>query len=321
MSPSTPPRYVDYGGMQAYPAPSRFTDVAAHGFLLEAARERTQAFVDLLLNAPAHGAVEYRTFASHVMLTFVDTGVGRFSAFPNIGYGSEREVVFWVPVARVKREAGVAIVEQLAWFVPYIFVDNPIAMVSGREVYGFLKEWGWISLPTATDPGAPFWCDTLAAKQFSPDTHIQRLRLLEMTAVDPGAPRKVRTEWETIAEAVEAIRHAMGAGDAITLPGLELAKEVLDLLVHGEMPLVFLKQLRDVAGDGACYQAIVEANARLESFRGFELDNAVDFVLQTLDSHPIAEDIGAQSQRATLCFDAEIAFTMEAGRVVWQAGS
>jgi hypothetical protein len=306
--------------MQSYPAPSSFTDVSVHGFVLQGDRGKAQALVDRMLNAPCGGAVEYVAFSSHVLLTFVDVEVGRFDAYPDVGYGTEHECDLWLPVARVKSAGGVRRVEQLAWFVPYLFVDSSAAIVSGREVYGFQKQWGWISMPTRTSPGAPFSADVQGARSPGKDSHIERIRLLELVPAGGGGPRKVRSEWASAVEAVEALRHAFGAGGAVTLPGLELGKELLDLLLHREMPLVFLKQFREIGGGPfACYQAITEAPARIDRFHGFHLENEWDLVLQPLASHPIGPELGVESQRAVLCFDAELDFSALPGRVVWKA--
>jgi hypothetical protein len=317
---SIPRRYVDYGGMQSYPAPSSFTDVTVHGFVLEGDRGKVQALVDRMLNEPCGGAVTYVAFSSHVLLSFIDVEVGRFDRYPNVGYGTEHECDLWVPVARVKSDGEIRVAEQVAWFVPYLFVDSSAAIASGREVYGFQKQWGWISMPTPANPGAPFNADVQGTRSFGMDSHIERIRLLEMQSVGGAAPRKVRSEWTSAVQALDALRHACGADADVTLPGLGIGKELLDLLFEGEMPLVFLKQFRDIGGgDGVCYQAITEACARIDRFHGFHLDNEYDLVLQELESHPIQDELGVASQRARLCFDAELDFSALAGRVVWKA--
>jgi hypothetical protein len=306
--------------MQSYPPPSSFTDVTVHGFLLEGERSKAQALVDRMLNEPCGGAVEYVAFSSHVLLSFVDVEVGRFDQYPNAGYGTEHECDLWLPVARVKYEGKVRVVEQLAWFVPYLFVDSSAAIVSGREVYGFQKQWGWLSMPTRANPSAPFSADVQGTRTLNKDSHIERIRLLEMQPVGGAAPRKVQSEWSTAATALDALRRTVGADGDITLPGLGIGKELLDLLFQREMPLVFLKQFRDIGGGSdVCYQAITEAPARIDRFHGFHLDNEYDLVLQDLDSHPIRAELGVASQRASLCFDAELDFSALPGRVVWKA--
>ncbi|MEM1249349.1 MAG: acetoacetate decarboxylase family protein [Acidobacteriota bacterium] len=311
------PRYVDPGGMQSYPPPSSFTDVTAHCFVVKGDRSRLQALVDRMLNEPAGGAVEYVVLSSHVLLTFIDVEVGRFDAFPDRGYGTEHECDFWVPIARVKRHGKLKLLEEVAFFMPYLFVDNSAAIISGREVYGFLKQWGWISMPTADEPDAPFWCDVQGTAVFSENAHIERTRLL---SVEPAADARDGSELQDFGAAVHAVAHAMKIHHGITLPGFNLAKELLEMLLKGELPVVFLKQFRDIEeGDGACYQAITETKARIDAFKGVHREGAVDLDLAVLDSHPIGCDLGIESQRAALALRARLDFSALPGRVIWEA--
>lgn len=34
----------------------------------------------------------------------------------------------------------------VAWFAPYFFVDSSHSMITGRDVYGFPKELGWVTM-------------------------------------------------------------------------------------------------------------------------------------------------------------------------------
>ena len=49
-----------------------------------------------------------------------------------------------MPTVAQRFEAGRYVDEHLAIFMPYIWVDDPIAFASGREVYGFAKTQGWM---------------------------------------------------------------------------------------------------------------------------------------------------------------------------------
>ncbi len=314
------PKFVSHGGMQSYPAPSSFTGVQIHGFILDAARDKTAAYVDKVLNQPAAGAVQYAAFASHAMLSFVYTAKGVFKEYTQMGYGSEREAVFWIPVARLRKHGPITVVDHVAWLVPYIWNDNPVAIVSGRDVFGFFKELGWSTMPDAGGPPGPFTLDTFGAIHYSPETHIERHRLIDLNPADPNQSRTIGAAWPTVEHAARALHTAFGAGDTVTIPGLGLFRELLDLLLHKRMPLVFLKQFRDAASsDGCVYQAIVEADATIDQFSGFQLENDYDFVLHQMDSHPIEQELGISSQSARMVFDAEMAFTMNGGNVVWQA--
>ena len=62
-----------------------------------------------------------------------------------MGFAREEQAAIWVPVV-VHRGDGL-LPCSLGWFVPYMFVDNPLSLAGGREIYGFNKNQGLIELP------------------------------------------------------------------------------------------------------------------------------------------------------------------------------
>jgi hypothetical protein len=102
----------------------------------------------------------------------------------------------------------------------------------------------------------------------------------------------------------------------VTLPGLGLVVEVLQLLTHHEVPFVFLKQFRDVAnGRQACYQSVVEAPARLLTLRTTgRLPGSYEAEIRPYDSHPIAQELGLhRTGPVRAAWYSEFDFVMENG--------
>jgi hypothetical protein len=118
------------------------------------------------------------------------------------------------------------------------------------------------------------------------------------------------------------MRLIVGSDGTVTLPGLGLVLQLFDFLTHREVPLVFLKQFRDVnQGDRACYQAIVEAPATLLSFRGGgALRGKYLLQIKSLDTFPLVRDLGlkASKQEAIGAWYTEFDFVMGTGREVWR---
>jgi hypothetical protein len=87
------------------------------------------------------------------------------------------------------------------------------------------------------------------------------------------------------------------------------------------MPLVFMKQFRDVTADqNAAYQAIIEAPSPLTGLHA-ELMGDYDFVLaDALASYPLTQDLGLKSQKALLCVKVKMDFQISPGKVIWEAG-
>jgi hypothetical protein len=86
------------------------------------------------------------------------------------------------------------------------------------------------------------------------------------------------------------------------------------------LPAVFLKQFRSIEdGEGACLQQIVAARYKIERFRALPLLHHHELTIHPLDSQPVGEELGLQSQRATLAYRAEIDFQVGGGKVIWDS--
>src|SRR5262249_13387530 len=153
--------YVEVGGEQVFCQPLRLDGVRFFGFLLEADYATLRAACDRYLNH-AGGRREYHPLLPRVMLGFADIRKIGCANPPdcNKGFMREIDVAFWVPVVGGKRVGGIFIAETVAWFLPYVFVNNAWASSSGREIYGFPKEVGTFSIPDGPDDKAVFSADT-----------------------------------------------------------------------------------------------------------------------------------------------------------------
>jgi hypothetical protein len=320
------PEYVEHGGQQTYAQPLELHGVRFYAFLLEADHQALQHLCDQRLNRPARGQVEYHPLLPRVLLGVADIQKAFCVNPPDStkGWLREVDVAFWVPVAKVQRDAGVAQVERVAWFLPYVFVDSGVAAASGREVYGFPKALGKFHLPAGPDEPFRLTVDTEVVEHYGPqpsELQVRRLLEVEPAADDSGWLAGV---WADVLEAFTDFRQLLlGDGDSVTLPGLGLVGEVVDFLRQEEVPLVFLKQFRDVAdGRRACYQAVVEAPAQVLQFRnGGPLRGAHRVTLHHYDSCPIAQDLGLNpaGQTALGAWYSDFDFLMGNGREVWRA--
>ena len=156
-------------------------------FFVEADRARVQELCDRVLKQPTGGALRYRVpRLPPVILTF---GViaGLRSLHPDHagrGSASEPEAAIWVPAVAQRLEDGHYVDDHLTIFMPYIWVDDPIAFASGREVYGFAKtQGGCASSPTRVgipgdggppDPPAELALDVYGAAEYGPGSELGR---------------------------------------------------------------------------------------------------------------------------------------------------
>jgi hypothetical protein len=294
------------------------------GFLVEADLDKLRALCKKVLSDPAQGALEYVPLSHYVVLAYADVAAVSSIDPPlnHVGSVNERQVAIWVLTAAVKREAGVLVAERLAWFVPYIIVDNAASLTGGREVYGYPKSFGWFDL-TGDKVIDELKVDIFGG-DFGPEKQAGRHRLLEITAVEPGTKAQVNKQWDSMADAYDELKDVLWdlEGEEIIIPGLSLAEDLWEDVTKHEINQVFLKQFRSATdGAGADFQNINEVRSMVTRFGGMSLLNKHKLTLHALDSHPIAKELGVNSQEAALSYVIDMDFTQGKSDIIWQWGA
>jgi hypothetical protein len=301
----------------SYPLPYSASDVKMFGFVFEADHDKLVTLINDALNLEANDVQHYYPVSHYVMVTFVDLGRSVATTPPYNGYGYfvAREVDFWVLTAGMKKILGEWVIDPLlpAFYCPFIFPNNPLAISVGREIYGYPKQQGDVNMPT--DPhniDQPFTLDTLAIQKFSPDSLLKMERLLDITP--SGDVQATREDWTSTSD---IFKH----GSSV-LPGWAQHVETdLEGLFDIPIPQVLLKNFR--AADStteACYQAVVEYPAEIERFSGGGLLHGdFNLTLNHYDSLPIADLIGLNSQKSLFQFWMNIDMNLPTGKVVWRA--
>jgi len=201
------PPYIEYGALATAPGPLLCERARLYCFFLKADHARVQELCDRVLSEPAGGAVRYRVSRVAPVVLSLGTIGGLRSLHPgHAGRGSafEPEAAIWVPVIAQRLVDGEYVDRRLAIFMPYIWVDDPIAFAAGREVYGFAKTQGWIgelgdprlsagagALP---DPPAELALDVYGTTEYHEGAELGRTRLITIRraearrSIDPIAP-------------------------------------------------------------------------------------------------------------------------------------
>jgi hypothetical protein len=316
------PRYVPRSGELVYAPPYDAFGTHVLAWALRADERRMNALLARYFNEPSGGAVDFRAAMPLVMLTLADIANLRPAEVPGNrqGFTREKEVAVWMPVIDAARD-------QLVWFHPYLFVDSGIAMAAGREVHGFHKQVGTITLGDARTVGPLVQLDVTGIPRFAPDAPYAQHRLLDV--VQKGAPGGVFQEIEMIGAGVEAalrgareILKTLGGGFGGLIDEARLLGHMARELAARTCTMVFLKEFRDaVQPDRACYQAVVQAASRIVTFRGGGLLGECAVTLNDLDTQPLREDLGLAAGVLTpiaswwLAYD----FVLEPGTELWKA--
>lgn len=306
------PEYADNGlGFPSFRGPYLQKDARLAAFFFNADGESLTALCDRTLNVSESFTYKYVPLTSSVMLVFADMLVSsRDERDQQVGLIPETEVSFWVlTVAMQKTESGL-VPHHLAWFLPYLLVDEGNAIATGREVFGFNKLTAQFQKPDQIQkPG--FTADVLGFKQFGADLVAQRERLLALSASSSADVTK--------ANDLDSIKNTMSAelfkNMRSNLEGglLEFAAR----FINDHIPLVFLKQFRDAQNTHkACYQRLIEAPLKVETFfEGGIFLNSYTLNIASLASHPLAQNLGLNigEQKSTLAAWMKVDFVLGSG--------
>jgi hypothetical protein len=315
------PAYVEFGGLASAPGPLLCNDTTLYVFGLEADHAKLDALCRRVFAEPTGGAVDLRPLGPHVLLTFGVVGsiVPQLEPWRSMGDVREPQVAFWVPVAWVERERdGDLVGTRFGMFCAAIMLDNPISLLSGREVYGYPKTLGWPSELPAEGETTPFTLDVFGMN-FGAGDQPSRRRLLELRPVaDDDAHDLVVEDLRSVGR---WMRETLFPGDGGVEVGFRLGWDIARDMAAGRVDQVFLKQVR-AADDGrqADLQQVVVAPAHVHRLRAKRLNNDYELVLEKLDSHPLGAELGLRSQSVKLAGRLQFDFLIDAGTVEWSSG-
>ena len=308
----TPPDYADNGaGFPVFRGPYLQKDARLAAFFFNADTERLTTLCNQTLNVSKSFEYKYVPMTSNLMLVFADMLVSsRDERDAQVGLIPETEVSFWVLTVAMQKTRGGYMPHHLAWFLPYLFVDESNAIATGREVFGFNKLLAQFQKPEKIQ-SPEFTADVLGFKEFGADFIAQRERLLELSASSSADPTR-SSDLDSIkngmaAELFKNMRTNLGGG----------LVEFASRFINDHVPLVFLKQFRDAKNTHkACYQRLIEAPLKVETFfEGGIFLKPYMLNIASLASHPLAQNLGLKGaeQRSTLGMWMQVDFVLGNG--------
>lgn len=304
--------YADHNpGFPVFRGPYLQKDARLAAFLFHADLEQLTTLCDQTLNVSESFLYKYVPMTSSVMMVFADMLVSsRDARDSQVGLIPETEASFWVLTVAMQQTQGGYIPHHLAWFLPFLLVDDSNAIATGREVYGFNKLAAQFQKPGQIQR-PEYAADVIGFKQFGADTIAQRERLLELRAASAtalGQPTDLDSiKNGMVAELFRDIRTNLGGG----------LVEFASRFINDHIPLVFLKQFRDVQNTRkACYQRLIEAPLKVETFfDGGLFADPYTLSIESLASHPLAQSLGLKEagQKSTLGAWMHVDFVLENG--------
>jgi hypothetical protein len=311
-APETLPDYADHQpGFPVFRGPYLQKDARLAAFLFNADLEPLTTLCDQTLNVSKSFLYKYVPMTSNVMVVFADMLVSsRDERDSQVGLIPETEVSFWVLTVALQETQGGYVPHHLAWFLPFLLVDESNSIATGREVFGFNKLAAQFQKPEQIQkPG--YTANVLGFKQFGADTVAQRERLLELSAssaADTSQPSDLDSiKNGMVTELFRNIRTNLGGG----------LVEFASRFLNDHIPLVFLKQFRDAQNTRkACYQRLIEAPLKVETFfEGGLFFEPYTLSISSLASHPFAQRLGLKEadQKSTLGAWMHVDFVLENG--------
>jgi len=285
--------------------PFRHEDTVLHALILDGDADALQTSVDAMF-APLGLRFQVATSAVLATALYVERAFGENGHYARFGWARETDVAFWA----LARDPGAGLV----WIPLYMFVDSGIALIAGREIYGFPKQIAAIERDMATlDDDLSV---DVRVEHFPPATDRIPAVTEVLMAIRRG-PAAAGGPLDTLLDMTDfAMRFAQALG----------VDDMIGTLIppfggNGgvTVPMVFLKQFRDIVDpERACYREAVMVETQSVgnvSIRVAPDDWVVD--LTTSASHPIADDLGiAASSAALAAFVIKQDFVVGAGAVL-----
>jgi uncharacterized protein with NAD-binding domain and iron-sulfur cluster len=312
---------VDRWRMDGSFQPFLCLDVRLYGFAFSVDADALKETCARYFTRPTNNTIQVEPFLPMVVVTFAKLGKLKAENPPyrDVGWAEETEATFWI----VLRPGQIFPMPRPVFFAPYIVVDLPLAMVQGREIYGFPKEYGWFDEPTPSEwiqnpadgPQAnKFTLDVFGVPKFGADEKFEKRRLLEITrAPVDGAPAAPR--WHDYDSAAAELQTIAFRGE----PGLTTLGDAYRGIWPPVGSTMLLKQIpAATTSREACHQSVVEARIDALPTVGSLLRGTYRLSLNALDTHPLTRDLGLRhGTEATVAWWLDFNFRLRAGTSRW----
>jgi len=306
------PSYIYQGGSVLMHAPLQLRNAEMYGYFVRGDLARLQATLDGTLNQVAGQRLHFKALSPYVLLTFTRVNHAD-SAVPvdhAKGWIREVDIVTWIMVGAMDEAGKLA---HIYSYPAHIFVDDAMALINGRELFGYPKYLCDYAIPAAGSE--PLRCAVSAKgfQPFGPETELAMHPLLEITATaKTGADRPVKDVLDLVEQAIELF---LSIPDFFNLDATGV-EDIVSLLRQPRIDQIFLKQFPDSAGIKAVYQALLAAPATIQKIHGAALlGYEYECLLHRFDSFPLDQTLGLQlgQQAAILPYRLNFDFTAEPG--------
>jgi hypothetical protein len=314
--------FLEYGGLTTVPGPFHCTDASIVLIPLRADPAKLAYLCATVLSDPT-GATSYTPVGEFVLLSFGSMVVRSLSparsrffdtTYADMGASAERHVALWVPTVAGHRHGCAEMVERFSMFIPAMWVDNPVSIMGGRDIYGIAKQWG---VPSIGHDGSGCSLDVFGG-DFGPNDVSCVRRLLDVT------PRSGHHVGDALREVADEAGQLVGDGlrrllhGQVPLPDGALLTETLDALIQHTLHQVSVRQFRTPSADGASatLPELVEITTAFRTLDTRLLGHGFNVVVHHLASHPLERWLGITSQEVASGVEVTADFTLSTDATV-----
>jgi hypothetical protein len=303
--PGYVPKYIEYPNEIQIPVPGDADQTIMYCFPLEGTYQNMLDLCNQRLNfSPLAERLRYYPLTTSMMMvmSFIKKGYTTDPKYTKYGYVAETGVQFFMPLAECTlNDRGQWVAQRMVCYIPYILIDNPFSLVTGREQMGFAKSMAQFEFPSSPDTADKFKVSAYGFTKFdkaNPQTASYQpwLNITKTT----HKPQPSGASWSSHGEAWKAVKDSFERipKDGDFRIGLPFIIHELEDLSKADVPMVFMKQYRAAdKSEVACFQGVVVANSFLTNFLGgwwLSGEYAVDFL--DFASYPILSDLGIPQQ-------------------------
>ena len=313
----TAPRYINHISPIIFSGPYRLQDTKLFLFAVEADQKKVQASVDSFFLEVLEGSnISYKAFTSHVALGAAYMDAISTDPFTQTIFGGfpETDYAVWIPLLKYVNGWPVGIY----WFMSVVLVDNPLAIVTGREVYGFQKNQGQFAPPDKPDGPVNFSASAWSLETYSPTSRVKLFPLFEL--IKTGQPAKRAGLLNKIIKGTEELVGLIeddwtrGAESMANMSGF--VQYFHRNLKAGVVPMVFLKQFRSATNpQEACCRAVIETSFTItELTKVAAIEDEYQFNYSTNATYDFLEDYGVTNHNLLdLNFEIDMSFNLPNG--------
>lgn len=301
---SLPPVHITRPGDIIGAPPYRAEGCLMHSVVLKGDRETQQKYIDLVFNQPAKGEWTFEVVSDYLLLNavYVDTMRSLDGVDGPKGVLAETDIGMWTPVVGWPKDWTQP--WRTYWAPSFLYVDTPMAMTSGREVYGYPKTSAKITRAAVARDDPTVAVDVLHMPAFGSAKRPKWGRLLEIGDIGPQA------DDETLAQKILAAWAQLNVLAPLSLvPPSSIS-----------MPQLLLRQFRDpfTLGRASIQEALVAEPVAL-ALRGVGLlQDGATLTLGASASHPVMETLGLAATSPVSGFWIEQDFELGAARSLWR---